>query len=56
MSYTSVTLNDRTKATLRWTDGRCKVTFQATNKSVVLPVGIDVTVNLVQKLYAVYAK
>lgn len=50
----SIQLNDKSNVSARWIQGRCKITFHALNKALVLPVGMEVTIELIETLYAAY--
>lgn len=48
----TITLQDKTKASLRWIDGQARITFHGKANSVVtLPKGVEVTINVLQSLY-----
>lgn len=51
----TIILKDKSSASvLRLNDGQRKVTFHGIKRIMVLPVGIDVTIDLLEKLYQGY--
>lgn len=47
----TIKLKDRSMASMRMVNGRCKLTFHRLDRVMVLPVGTEVTVTLIEKLY-----
>lgn len=50
----TVHLKDKSKVSTRWIDGRCKLTFHSINKSLILPIGMEVNIDLIEHLYSAY--
>lgn len=47
----SIHLSDKSKASVRHLNGRPKVTFHGIDRAIVLPIGTELTLCMVEKLY-----
>jgi hypothetical protein len=47
----TILLQDKTNVSLRHINGRAKLTFHAIDKTIYLPVGVEVKIPLVETLY-----